>query len=139
MLHRFEAPDARWPDGAAREVVDLSVLLDTLVERLEEMAREAGEVVSVSGPVSGVPDEGLRGVGEEGSFMKLALGLRGFRERVLRERAELGKPRSPATGLDGGGGVDIGGVEGDGMVLAPQKGYFRNPRFWLNQIWDRVE
>ncbi|KAH6651343.1 hypothetical protein F5144DRAFT_639250 [Chaetomium tenue] len=128
-LHRFEAPDVRWPDGAAREVVDLVVLLDEVVGRLEVMAREAGEVVS----------GGVGGVADEGTFIKLVLGLRGFRERVLRERTGRGKAGGAGAGRDGSDGADVGGTQEEGMVLAPQKGYFRNSRFWLDQIWDRVD
>lgn len=95
------------------------------------MAREAGEVVS-----GGV---GACGVADEETFMKLVLGLRGFRERVVGERAGRGRAGGAAAGRDGGEGVAVGDVEEERMVLAPQKGYFRNPRFWLDQIWDRAD
>ncbi|EAQ93831.1 hypothetical protein CHGG_02066 [Chaetomium globosum CBS 148.51] len=101
--------------------------LDEVVGRLEGMAREAGEVVS-----GGV---GACGVADEEMFMKLVLGLRGFRERVVGERAGRGRAGGAAAGRDGGEGVAVGDVEEERMVLAPQKGYFRNPRFWLDQIW----
>lgn len=115
--------------------MDLPVTLERVVEKLESMAREAGEVVVSNG--SGIADEGP--LGEEGTFMALALGLRGLREKVLRERAGVDKPGVATPGIDGVGGVSVGDTEGERMVLAPQKGYFSNPRFWLDQIWDRVE
>jgi hypothetical protein len=133
-LRRFEAPDPRWPDGAAREVVDLAVLLEKVVETLEGMAREAGEVLDGNG--SGIADGEPRN--KEGTFMALALRLRKLREKVLRERVGVDKPGVAAPRLDGGGGVAVD-TEGKKRVLPPQMGYFRNPRFWLDQIWDQVE
>ncbi|KAH6853168.1 hypothetical protein B0I37DRAFT_332998 [Chaetomium sp. MPI-CAGE-AT-0009] len=115
-LRRFETiPD---PRGHAAGM-DLVGLLDAFAEKLEGMAREAGEVGFVAG---------------QGTFTRLALGFRGLRERVLRERAG-----PDGGGVGGGVAQAVGDAEGEGAVLAPQKGYFRNPRFWLDQIWSRVD
>jgi hypothetical protein len=60
-----------------------------------------------------------------GVFTRLAAGVRAFREGVVQGREGRGQREE----------VDAGG---DGVVV-PQKGYFVNPRFWLNHLFARVE
>jgi hypothetical protein len=64
--------------------------------------------------------------GEESVFARLAGGVRAFREGVVGGRGERGD--------DGEGG---GGLERV-VVMAPQKGFFRNPRFWMDRIFTGV-
>jgi hypothetical protein len=63
---------------------------------------------------------------EESVFARLAGGVRAFREGVVGGRGERGD--------DGEGG---GGLERV-VVMAPQKGFFRNPRFWMDRIFTGV-
>ena len=108
-------PDPRWNPVVVRGAVDLPVLLGALGGRLEAAGREIGE--------------GLGGGGEGGGFMRLAGGVRGLRERVLRGRE-----------LDAAGaGAGVGMPEGEGIVRGAQKGFFRNPRFWLNQFFTEID
>lgn len=126
-LHRLDTPptqhavpDPRWDAAAVRTVVDLPVLLDAVGKKLEKAARDAEE--------DKLPAE--EGVGV---FTRLLGGVRAFREVVVRGR-EAG---SGSEGRSMDGSRDDG-VEGMG-VLPPQKGYFVNPRFWLDQFFIRED
>jgi hypothetical protein len=63
--------------------------------------------------------------GDESVFVRLAGGARAFREGVVVGRGE-----------GGGDGEGEGALEG--VVMAPQKGYFMNPRFWMDHIFTGV-
>ncbi|KAL2167646.1 hypothetical protein VTG60DRAFT_947 [Thermothelomyces hinnuleus] len=111
---------------------DLPGLLATLEERLEGLAREAGEAVPVG---SEVTDPGM--VAGARIFSGLAGALRGFRERVLREFREGALSPGGVGGheRDGSAGAAGLGPEGEGVAaFAPQKGYFVGQRFWMEQI-----
>ncbi|KAK4039757.1 hypothetical protein C8A01DRAFT_16337 [Parachaetomium inaequale] len=134
-LHRFETlrvPDPRWTAAAVRGVVDLPVLLGGLVGRLEAAGREVGE-----GPGGGGGGAG------SGGFMGLAGGVRRLRERVLRERVLRERVLREREGGEMGGavgaGAGVGIPEGEGIVMGAQKGFFRNPRFWLNHFFTEID
>lgn len=110
-------PDPRWDTAAVRTVVDLPVLLDAVGKKLEVAARDAEEDKLL-------PEEEGAGV-----FTRLLGGVRAFREVVVRER-EAGSG-SESRSVDGSRDDGVQGVS----VLPPQKGYFVNPRFWLDQFF----
>jgi hypothetical protein len=63
---------------------------------------------------------------EESVFARLAGGVRAFREGVVVR----------GSGREGGDDGEGGGERV--VVMAPQKGYFRNPRFWMDRIFTGV-
>ncbi|KAL2160970.1 hypothetical protein VTH06DRAFT_8682 [Thermothelomyces fergusii] len=113
---------------------DLPGILGALEERLEGLAREAGETPTVG---SRVTDQGMAVTGS-GTFGGLACAFRGLRERVVLEFRE-GVLRPGGVGghdKDGNAGVAGLGPEGEEVAaFAPQKGYFPDQRFWMEQAW----
>jgi hypothetical protein len=109
VLHHLTLlQDPGWDLSALRAIVDLPVLLNHMTEKLEETAREKGE------------DD------YDGVFIQLAQGVQRFSSGIEGSKAQSGQ-----------------GAPGEVSAkttanLAPQKGYFRNPRFWLENYFDQA-
>jgi len=101
--------DPGWNRAAVRALIDLPVLLGRMAEKLELAAAEAGEQES------------------DDVFTQLACGMRMFCSGIQGGEVE------PEHGGAREDMVDSGGAGDD--VVAAQKGYFRNPRLWLEQLF----
>ncbi|KAB5583594.1 hypothetical protein GE09DRAFT_305542 [Coniochaeta sp. 2T2.1] len=107
VLHHLHLlQDPGWNLTAIRAVVDLSNLLHHILEKLDQAARKTGR--------------------QDGNnvFMLLAQGLRKFGSGIEGNRTSPDKRQPSATSAD------------TSASLAPQKGYFRNPRFWMENYFD---
>jgi hypothetical protein len=110
ILSQLESiEDPRINRAHARSVVDLPIVLDRIVEKLSQTAGEAGE----QGHVDGV-------------FTQLAEGFRAFRTSIQTRAGQ------PVNQPGAGGGVSA--CEGS-TTFAPEKGYFMNNRFWMDQLF----
>jgi hypothetical protein len=103
VLHRLDnIRDLSSTQAHNRDLVDISIVLDCLANKLELASAEAGEQ------------------GPNNVFMQLAARVYVFNS---------GMPRREA----------VDGPADDIVPVAPQKGYFRNPRFWLDQFFTETE
>ena len=121
ILHHLDAvQDPSWDLSAVRGVVDLPIMLDQLTGKLKRAAAESGE--QNPGDV----------------FTQLATGIHKFRAgmRVAHDRDEGNEDfemdlEAQAEDSNGINRNTTGSVTQTG----PQRGHFRNPRFWLDQIF----